>query len=60
MLREVLLSIAGVVILAYGLEVLFSYLDDAREPRRVTPSRPIFGHILGFLRHGFDYYNIIG
>ena len=56
MLHEVSLVLAGVVILAYGLEFLFRHLDDPREPRRVTPTVPVIGHIVGFLRGGFDYY----
>ncbi|KAI0124130.1 cytochrome P450 [Xylariales sp. AK1849] len=61
MFREVLLSIVGVIILTYGVEFLFTYFDDPREPRRVSPTipLPIIGHILGFLRHGFNYYDIL-
>ncbi|RDL36335.1 Uncharacterized protein BP5553_05687 [Venustampulla echinocandica] len=58
MLREASLGLAGVVIIAYVIEFLVSHLDDPREPRRVPPRIPVIGHILGFLRHGFDYYNL--
>jgi hypothetical protein len=58
MLREASLVLAGIVILAYGIEFLFSHFDDLREPRRLTPTIPIFGHVLGFIRYGFDYYVI--
>ncbi|KAL4906201.1 hypothetical protein BDW74DRAFT_139790 [Aspergillus multicolor] len=59
MLREEILVVVGIFILAYSVEYLFASFDDAREPRRVTPSVPvpIIGHFLGFLRHGFGYYN---
>jgi hypothetical protein len=57
MLREASLVLTGIIILVYSIEYLFSYFDDPREPRRVISTVP-FGHALGFLRHGFDYYNI--
>ena len=60
MLREAsLVGLAAVVILAYGIDFLFSYLDDPREPRRVTPKVPVIGHFLGLLRYGWDYYSLI-
>jgi hypothetical protein len=61
MLREVLFSIGGLILCAYGLEFLFSCRDDRREPRRVQPTIPIpiLGHIVGFYIHGFDYYAIL-
>ena len=58
MLREASLGLAGVVILAYGIDYLFSRFDDPQEPRRVTPRLPVIGHMLGILRYGFNYYNI--
>lgn len=58
MLREASLGLAVVVILAYGIEFLFAHFDDPREPRRLTPTIPIIGHAIGFMRHGFDYYLI--
>ena len=58
MLREASLVLAVVVILAYGIEWLFTYFDDPREPRRLPPTIPIIGHLIGFMRHGFDYYLI--
>ena len=58
MLPEVSLVLAGIVILAYIVEWSFGYSDDPREPRRVPPTVPILGHVVGFLRYGFDYYHI--
>jgi hypothetical protein len=58
MLREAALVLTGIVILAYSIDFLFTCFDDPREPRRLTPTIPIFGHVLGFIRYGFDYYVI--
>ena len=60
MIRETLLGIAGVWILGYGLELIFGYYDDPREPRRVASSIPIFGHLFGLLWYGFEYHEIVG
>ncbi|KAI0124120.1 cytochrome P450 [Xylariales sp. AK1849] len=56
-----LVLLAGVVILAYGVDFIFSQFDDPREPRRVTPKVPVpvIGHILGVFRYGFNYYNLL-
>ncbi|KAL4874714.1 cytochrome P450 [Aspergillus karnatakaensis] len=61
MLREVLLGLAGLFLLAYNLEYFVAQRDDPREPRRLSPSIPvpIIGHVLGFFRHGFGYYNYL-
>ncbi|KAI1333963.1 cytochrome P450 [Xylariaceae sp. FL0016] len=59
MLREILLGLTCVVVFAYGLDVIFAYLDDPREPPRVSPTIPIVGHVVGFLYYGFDYYDIL-
>lgn len=61
MLREILLGIGGLVLVAYVLEFIYSCFDDRREPRRVQPPIPIpiIGHILGFYIHGFDYYDVL-
>jgi hypothetical protein len=59
MLNEVALALVGVVALAYSIDFAFGYFDDSREPRRVTPAIPIVGHLVGYMRHGFDYYNLI-
>jgi hypothetical protein len=58
MIREVLFSLGGVVLLAYGIDFLFGYFDDPREPRRVNPTIPVIGHILGIMYYGFDYYDV--
>ena len=58
MLSVVSFGLAGIIGLALVVEWLFRYLDDPREPRRVSPTIPVFGHVLGFLRYGFDYYHI--
>ena len=31
---------------------------DGREPPLVSPSIPVFGHVLGLLRYGVPYYAI--
>ena len=59
MLREVLIGLPCVVVLAYILDLLFARLDNPREPRRVSPAIPVVGHVVGFLYHGFDYYEIL-
>lgn len=58
MLRELTIVLAGILILAYAIDFLFSHLDDPQEPRRVSSHIPIIGHVLGLLRHGFGYYGI--
>ena len=57
MLYVVSIGIIGVLILGYGIDYFFSCLDDPCEPRRVNPTVPVIGHILGFVRHGYDYYS---
>ncbi|KAF7531992.1 hypothetical protein G7054_g8365 [Neopestalotiopsis clavispora] len=61
MIREVLLSIGGLMLFAHGLEFVCSCLDDRREPRRVKPTIPIpiLGHIIGFYVYGFNYYDML-
>jgi hypothetical protein len=56
-----ILITAGIAILAYGIDFLFGQFDDPREPRRITPKVPVpvIGHILGVLRYGFNYYNLL-
>lgn len=56
MLNEAAFALAVVTILAYCLEFLSRALDDPREPPRLAPRIPVIGHVLGFLRYGFDYY----
>lgn len=59
MIAMLILILGIIAILTYTIEYFFSHLDDPREPRRVSPSfpLPVIGHVLGFARHGFDYYN---
>ncbi|KAF7531988.1 hypothetical protein G7054_g8363 [Neopestalotiopsis clavispora] len=59
MLREFLIGLAGLVILAIVLDLIFARLDDPREPPRVSPGVPLIGHLIGFLYNGFEYYNIL-
>ncbi|KAI0124118.1 cytochrome P450 [Xylariales sp. AK1849] len=60
MLHDVAIVLVGIVILAYGIEFLFTQFDDPREPRRVSPKIPVIGHLLGYLSYGFNYYNLTG
>ncbi|KAK8110180.1 uncharacterized protein PG998_006637 [Apiospora kogelbergensis] len=61
MIREVIVGVAAVVLLAYGIEFVFAWFDDPREPPRVKPTIPIpiLGHVIGFFQHGFAYYDIL-
>ncbi|KAK8010255.1 hypothetical protein PG990_009220 [Apiospora arundinis] len=59
MLQAVLVGIACVVFVAYGVDRLYAFLDDPREPRRISPKIPIIGHVLGFMYYGFDYIDIL-
>ncbi|KAH8660631.1 cytochrome P450 [Xylariales sp. PMI_506] len=58
MLFEAALGLTVVIILAYGVDYIFSRFDDPQEPRRVGSTLPVIGHLIGILRHGFDYYSI--
>ncbi|KAK4185839.1 cytochrome P450 [Podospora australis] len=59
--ENIILGTAGIAVLAYGIDFLYSYFDDPREPRRITPKIPVpvVGHVLGLLYYGFNYYNIL-
>ncbi|KAG8624056.1 hypothetical protein KVT40_009032 [Elsinoe batatas] len=57
MLSEITFGIIGLAIFAYTLQWIISTFDDAREPQRVNSSIPLFGHLLGMLRDGPDYYS---
>ncbi|KAK8867697.1 cytochrome P450 [Apiospora arundinis] len=59
MLQAVLVGIACVVFVAYGVDRLYAFLDDPREPCRISPKIPIIGHVLGFMYYGFDYIDIL-
>ncbi|KAF5022686.1 hypothetical protein F66182_5234 [Fusarium sp. NRRL 66182] len=58
MLREVLYSLAGLVLLAYGTEWVLSLLDDPREPKRLQSKIPLLGHLLGMIVHSSGYHGI--
>ncbi|KAF4979790.1 hypothetical protein FZEAL_4064 [Fusarium zealandicum] len=58
MFRELLYSLAGLVLLAYAAEWALSLFDDPREPQRLQPTVPLFGHLLGMIQHGSGYYSI--
>lgn len=59
MIAQLIFILCIVFTVIYSVDYFFSHLDDPREPRRVSPSfpLPVIGHLLGFARHGFDYYN---
>ncbi|KAF7531986.1 hypothetical protein G7054_g8369 [Neopestalotiopsis clavispora] len=59
--ENLVVLVAGIAILAYGVDFVFGQFDDPGEPRRITPKIPvpIIGHILGVLRYGFNYYNLL-
>ena len=61
MLYEATAVLVGIAVLAYAVDFVYSRYDDPREPRRVMPSIPvpIVGHILGIMRYGFNYYNVL-
>ena len=60
MLQEaILVGLASIVILGYGIDRLFGYLDNPQEPRRIHPKFPVIGHFLGLVRYGWDYYGIV-
>lgn len=43
--------------------LLFGYLSpkyDPREPKLVTQSIPLVGHVIGMVRHGLGYYTTLG
>ena len=47
----------GLVILALNC---LSLKLDPLEPPLLKPSIPLIGHIIGLLRHGVDYFSILG
>ncbi|KAI1800964.1 cytochrome P450 [Daldinia bambusicola] len=56
MLRELLYSSVGLVLFAYALDYAFSFADDAREPKRLSPKIPLIGHVLGMVKYGSSYF----
>lgn len=38
---------------------LLSVKHDPREPPLISPKIPYIGHLIGFLRHGNDYMQVI-
>lgn len=57
MIRELAYGFAGLVFLAYAVDLFLSIKDDPLEPRRIRPKVPLIGHILGLMQHGPTYYN---
>ncbi len=57
MIRELAYGIAGLVLLAYTVDFLFSLGDDPREPPRIRPKVPLVGHLLGIMGSGPVYYS---
>ncbi|KAF4943229.1 hypothetical protein FSARC_14980, partial [Fusarium sarcochroum] len=58
MLREILYSLAGLILLAYGSEWVLSLFDDPREPKRLQSKIPLFGHLLGMIQYSSGYHGI--
>ncbi|KAF4554116.1 Cytochrome P450-like protein 38 [Elsinoe fawcettii] len=58
MISEIFFAFAGLVAFAYGLQWLKSSFDDSREPPRVHPKIPLFGHLAGMIQRGVDYYTL--
>lgn len=56
MVRELAYVAAGLLLLAYVVDFLFSLGDDPREPPRVSSKIPLIGHVVGLMRHGPTYY----
>ena len=52
-----LVAIAVLSALVFGVRLLQTPFDG-REPPLVSPSIPVFGHVLGLLRYGVPYYAI--
>ena len=50
-------AVAVLLALILGVRLLTSPIDG-REPPLVSPSIPVFGHVLGLLRYGVPYYAI--
>ncbi|KAK8867688.1 cytochrome P450 [Apiospora arundinis] len=61
MYEFLLVAFIGVVVFAYGIDFILDQFDDPREPRRIRPKIPVpvIGHILGVLRYGFHYYELL-
>ncbi|KAK8010246.1 Cytochrome P450 [Apiospora arundinis] len=61
MYEFLLVAFIGVVVFAYGIDFILDQFDDPREPRRIRPKIPVpvVGHILGVLRYGFNYYELL-
>jgi len=50
-------GVAGVTLLLVALNHLLLPSYDSREPLLAPPGIPIFGHMLGFMRNSFGYYD---
>ncbi|KAI1135159.1 putative cytochrome P450 [Hypoxylon sp. FL0543] len=53
------LGTAIMVVLVFALNSLLLPSHDSREPPVAKPSIPILGHMIGFARNSFTYYNIL-
>lgn len=60
MLRELIYSSIGLVLLAYALDYTIGFANDAREPKRVEPKVPLIGHLLGMVKYGGSYFTHTG
>ncbi|KAI1466290.1 cytochrome P450 [Daldinia caldariorum] len=56
MLRELIYCSIGLVLFAYALDYAFSFADDEREPKRISPKVPLIGHLLGMVKYGVVYF----
>jgi hypothetical protein len=52
----------GIAAIVVFVSLLYRYSSpqmDPREPRFVAPGIPLVGHIVGLVRHGVDYFEVI-
>jgi hypothetical protein len=55
----ILYATIGTILLAYAAEYLISLRDDSREPLRLHTKLPLVGHVVGFLKSGPSYHNLL-
>jgi hypothetical protein len=57
MLREIVYTLLGLLLVLYGADFALGLGDDAREPPRLRARIPLIGHLLGLMRHGVSYFS---
>jgi hypothetical protein len=58
MILKLVISAAGLLVLGFIIDFIFSLGDDPREPPRLRPQIPVIGHVIGLMRHGPSYSKI--